>query len=388
MTRIGAEIWAADGFAALRGKRVGLVMNQASMLSDFTSTLDAMLAAKVDLRTVFGPQHGLWGHTQDNMIEWEGEGETGSGFRILSLYGEHREPTDAMLAGLDVLVVDLPDVGARYYTFIWTLALCMRACSRVGLPVVVLDRPNPIGGEVVEGPRMRPEMESFVGLFPIVARHGMTIGEIARWLQATQFPKCELSVVEMEGWTRNMHWPQTGRPWAMPSPNMPTYETALVYSGMCLFEGTKMSEGRGTTRPFEILGAPGVDGARLAALLNAEQFPGVVFRPYSFEPTFQKHARQICGGVHWHVTDPFALESVEVTFVMLQLLWRHWPDVAIHQDPPYEYVWDRRPLDLLTGDPALTAWIEEGGPREELEDRLDADASAWRAERQPHLLYG
>lgn len=387
MTTIGAERWADDGFRALHGKRVGLVMNQASMLADFTNTWQSMTRAGVDVRTVFGPQHGLWGHTQDNMIEWEGA-DAPTGPRILSLYGEHREPTDEMLAGLDVLVVDLPDVGARYYTFIWTLALCMKACARVGLPVVVLDRPNPIGGADVEGPRMRAEMASFVGLYPIVARHGLTIGEIALWLKATHHPGVELEVVTMLDWSRQMHWPATGRPWAMPSPNMPTYDTAVVYPGMCLFEGTKMSEGRGTTRPFEILGAPGVDGQRLADLMNAENLPGVVFRPYAFEPTFQKHAKTYCEGVHWHVTDPVTARSVLATFVMLRHLWREWPAAALHQDPPYEYVWDQRPLDLLTGDPALTSWIEEGQPRSVLTERLESDAEAWRAERTPFLLYG
>lgn len=385
MTIVGAEVWAAADFAALRGKRVGLVMNQASILSDYSFTLDAMLAAQVDLVAVFGPQHGLWGHTQDNMIEWEG-GESGA-YRIHSLYGEHREPTPEMLAGLDCLVVDLPDVGARYYTFIWTLALCMKACSALGLPVIVLDRPNPIGGVKVEGPRMKAEMASFVGLYPIVARHGMTIAEIARWLQATQFPDCILEIVPMTGWSRDMHWPDTGRPWAMPSPNMPTYETALVYPGMCLVEGTKLSEGRGTTRPFEIFGAPRIDSYAFALAMNSLGLPGVTFRPYSFEPTFHKFAKRLCGGVHWHVTDSRTVVSVEATFLALQYLWRNRVEGAQVQDPPYEYVWDRRPLDLLTGDPELSAWIEEDRPRDELKYRMISDLEQWDAERQEFLIY-
>lgn len=391
MTRVGIEAVVAEGFRQWRGRSLGLVVNQASILSDFQYTLDVVRARQAEggyrLAAIFGPQHGLSGHTQDNMIEWEGETGSGEAIPIHSLYGQVREPTDAMLADIDTLVIDLPDVGARYYTFIWTMALCMKAASERGIEVVVLDRPNPLGGAVVEGPRMKAEMESFVGLFPIVARHGLTIGEVAKWLQATHYPSCKLEVVPMTGWNRRMFWSDTERHWVMPSPNMPTLDTALVYPGMCLFEGTKLSEGRGTTRPFEICGAPYVDAEQLVADMHQLDLPGVRFRPYSFEPTFQKHAREVCHGLHFHVTDREKFRSVETTFHLLRILWRNHGKEVAWQDPPYEYVWDRRPIDLLTGDPELTSWIEENGSQHLLQQRLQDDAANWMTERKPFLLY-
>ncbi|MCE9559080.1 MAG: DUF1343 domain-containing protein [Armatimonadetes bacterium] len=320
------------------------------------------------------------------MIEWEG-GDATVGPPVYSLYGEVREPTDAMLAGIDLLVIDLPDVGARYYTFIWTMALCLKACERLGIPVLVLDRPNPLGGEVVEGPIMKAENASFVGLYPLPARHGMTIGEVGKYLQATQFPGVQLEILEMERWDRRMYFDGTGLPWALPSPNMPTLDTAIVYPGMCLFEGTKLSEGRGTTRPFEIFGAPFLDGEILASRLNGLGLEGVYFRPYSFEPTFQKCAREICGGCHIHVLDRNAFRSVEMVFLILREIREMAGDKMHWQDPPYEYVWDRRPIDLLTGDSELTDWIDHGGSREILSERLTTDAEKFTRQRQSSLIY-
>jgi len=378
-------------FEPLAGKRVGLVCNQASLGADYAHALPILEKAsgegKFKLTTVFGPQHGLWGHTQDNMIEWEGSGSEGPGLKVFSLYGELREPSREMLADIGVLVIDLPDVGARYYTFIWTMTLCLKACAENGVSVIVLDRPNPIGGSQVEGPIMSPAMDSFVGLYPAAARHGLTIGEVALWMQATQFPSVDLRIVAMQGWSRGMYWDQTGLPWAMPSPNMPTLDTAIVYPGMCLFEGTKLSEGRGTTRPFEIFGAPGIDGAALAQSLNNQGLPGVFFRPYEFEPTFQKHAKQTCGGCHIHVLDRKAFRPVVTAFQILRQIHEDFPTTLHWQDPPYEYVWDRRPIDLLTGDPETTSWITGTGTLSDFTEQLADSGSDFRISTQEYCLY-
>ena len=236
-------------------------------------------------------------------MEWKSYEHPRLHIPVYSLYGDHREPTAEMLEGLDVLLVDLQDVGSRYYTFIWTLYLSMRACERCGIAVVVLDRPNPINGVTTEGPVLDPNYKSFVGMHPIPVRHGRTIGELAQQFRDEAFPKCELSVLPMKNWERAMWFDQTGLPWVMPSPNMPTLETATVYPGMCLFEGTNISEGRGTTRPFEIFGAPFIDAEKLCTELNGLKLPGVFFRENYFQPTFQKFAGQLCGGAQIHVID-------------------------------------------------------------------------------------
>src|SRR5262249_46950024 len=226
-----------------------------------------------------------------------------TGLPVVSLYDRALAPREALLSGLDALVVDLQDVGARYYTFVWTTALCMQACARAGVPVVVLDRPNPLGGLRMEGNLPDPRAASFVGLYPLPARHGMTIGELAAYLNETHALGCDLTVVPMQGWRRAMRWEDTGLPWVAPSPNMPTPDTARVYPGGCLIEGPNLSEGRGTTRPFELVGAPFLDGRRLATALGRRALPGVAFRPAVFRPAFHKYRGQLCGGVQVHVTD-------------------------------------------------------------------------------------
>ena len=260
------------------------------------------------LTALFAPEHGLWGAPQDHAtIATDRDPVTG--MRVSSLYGERREPTPSMLAGLDVMVIDLQDVGSRYYTFAWTMALTMRACARAGVAVMVLDRPNPLGGEILEGNIPDPAFASFVGLHPLPIRHGLTIGEHARYLVREHGYGCALTVVPMRGWRRRMLWEDTGVPWVAPSPNMPTLDTARVYPGGCLIEGTNLSEGRGTTRPFEWIGAPWLDAHAYAAALTAARLPGVKFRPARFTPTFHKWANRLCGGVQVHVTDQGALQA-------------------------------------------------------------------------------
>jgi uncharacterized protein YbbC (DUF1343 family) len=241
----------------LRGARVGLVAHPASVNRKFGHAVDVLLhSRKFRLTTLFGPQHGILGQTQDNMVEWEGFRDPDTNLQVHSLYGKMRKPTQAMLAEVDILVIDLQDVGSRYYTFIWSLDLCMQACHALGKTIMVLDRPNPVGGHLTEGPVLKPEFTSFVGLRPLPVRHGMTIAEIGHYLEDRFYPGVHYRAIPLQGWKRNKWFDQTSLPWVLPSPNMPTLETATVYPGMCLLEGTNLSEGRGTTRPFEIFGAP------------------------------------------------------------------------------------------------------------------------------------
>jgi uncharacterized protein YbbC (DUF1343 family) len=256
-----------------------------------------------------------------------------------------------MLESLDVLLVDLQDIGSRYYTFIWTLYLCMRACERYGTAVIVLDRPNPINGVMTEGPVLEPSYKSFVGMHPIPVRHGRTIGELAQQFRDEAFPKCELSVLPMKNWERAMWFDETGLPWVMPSPNMPTVETATVYAGMCLFEGTNISEGRGTTRPFEIFGAPFIDSEKLCTELNALKLPGAFFRENYFQPTFQKFAGHLCGGAQIHVIDRECFQPFRMAVEIIKHIRKTYPEHFQWKQPPYEYEWKRLPIEILIGGP-------------------------------------
>ncbi|HSQ41839.1 MAG TPA: DUF1343 domain-containing protein [Fibrobacteraceae bacterium] len=335
----------------LRGARIGAVLHPASVGKNLHHSLDFLQESSSSLfrlSALFGPQHGIKGHTQDNMIEWEGYRDPQLGIPVYSLYGEHREPTPAMLEGLDALLVDLQDVGARYYTFIWTLYLCMRACEKQGIGVVVVDRPNPIGDRV-EGPVLELDHTSFVGLHSIPVRHGKTIGQLARQFQAECFPRVHLDVLEMQGWTPDLYFDQTGLPWVMPSPNMPTLETAIVYPGMCLFEATNVSEGRGTTRPFEFFGAPFIDADELCAEMNGMKLPGAFFRPHWFQPTFHKWVGQLCGGAQIHVTDRNIYLPFETAVCLLRFLFHRYPGEFQWKAPPYEYEYQKLPIDILLG---------------------------------------
>ena len=358
----GLERLRADGWRSLRGQRVGLVVHPASVDGELHHARDLFAHARpqVDLRALFGPQHGILGQTQDNMIEWRGFTDPGLGIPVHSLYGEHRKPTPEMLEGLDTLVVDLQDVGARYYTFVWTLLLCLEACAEQGKRVVVLDRPNPLGGLAVEGNVLDPEYRSFVGLAPVPMRHGLTIGELASFCRAWRGLDVELEVVAMDGWRRAMDFEATGLPWVLPSPNMPTVDTAFVYPGGCLLEGTNLSEGRGTTRPFEILGAPWVDGRELAAQMRAWNLPGCRLRPLSFEPTFHKFAGQVCGGVQVHVTDRALFEPVTTYTAAIAAVAGLYPGRFAWKQPPYEYEARKLPIDILAGGPRWREDVEAG----------------------------
>jgi uncharacterized protein YbbC (DUF1343 family) len=345
-----AEVWPAK----LRGARLGALLHPASVSANLIYTskiLERENGKLFQLAAFFGPQHGFLGQTQDNMIEWKSYEHPRLGIPVHSLYGEHREPTPAMLDGLDVLLVDLQDVGARYYTFIWTMFLAMRACEKAGVHVVVLDRPNPINGLTREGPILDREYFSFIGLHPIHVRHGRTIGELAQQFREEAFSKCELSILPMKNWKREMWFDETGLPWVMPSPNMPTLDTATVYPGLCLLEGTNISEGRGTTRPFESFGAPFIDAEALARELNHLDLAGVYFRETYFQPTFQKFAGEVCGGAQLHVTDRRKFQPFKTGIEIIKRIRKMCGDQFEWKQPPYEYEWKRLPIEILIGGP-------------------------------------
>jgi len=371
----------------LKGLRVGVLANPASVDGNFNHIVD-LLAASSDwkLAAIFGPQHGFRSDLQDNMIETPHAEDPKRGVPIFSLYSETREPTPDMLDLIDVLVIDLQDVGARIYTFIYTMANCLRAAARKGLPVIVCDRPNPIGG-AIEGPMLEPGFESFVGQFPIPMRHGMTVAELARLFNERHGIGADLEVVPMEGWSRKKYWDETGLPWVMPSPNMPTLDTAIVYPGTVLFEGTMLSEGRGTTRPFELIGAPWLDGEQLAARINGLELAGAHFRPAIFEPTFQKHARTTCGGCQIHVTNRHAFAPVKAGVALMRECYALAPDRFQWRPPPYEYVQDKMPIDILAGSSTLRAQIENQVPLEEIAQSWRAGEAEFAAAVSPYLLY-
>lgn len=370
----------------LAGQRVGIVANPASIDTSYTHIVDRLRRTPgVTLAAIFGPQHGFRSDVQDNMIETPHERR--APVPVYSLYSETREPTAAMLDGLDVLIIDLQDIGARIYTFIYTMANCLSACARHGVDVIVCDRPNPIGGVAVEGPMLDPAYRSFVGLFPIPMRHGMTIGELAQLFNDHFALGARLAVVPMTGWTRPSYADATGVPWVMPSPNIPTLDSAIVYPGTVLFEGTLASEGRGTTRPFELIGAPWVDAERLTDEMNAGGWPGVMFRPVVFEPTFQKHAHQACGGCQIHVLDRAVFRPVATGVALIERIRAADPSQFAWRPPPYEYEHDQEPIDILAGSPALRQAIDAGASAAAIEASWAPDIEAFQRLRQPFLRY-
>jgi uncharacterized protein YbbC (DUF1343 family) len=389
--RTGLDVLTEQDFSYLKGKTIGILCNQASIDSQFRHILDLLFPLHqkgiLKIKAVFGPQHGIWGHTQDNMIEWEGFEDSTTGLTIYSLYGKYRKPTDSMLDELDIILVDLPDVGARYYTFIWTMALVMEACTERKIPMLVLDRPNPINGEVSEGTILEDEYRSFVGLFPLAQRHGMTIGEIASYLKQEYMPQLQHQIILMQGWSRNLYFPETTLPWAMPSPNMPGWETALVYPGMCLLEGTNLSEGRGTTRPFEIFGAPWIDGRELCERLNTLNLPGVFFRAVQFLPTFQKYKDEICEGGFIHVSDRQIYQPVYTGIALLYEMLSTYQEHFSWNDPPYEYEYQKKPIDILIGNGWLRSMMEEQANLPEIRQRMEGECNEFNAIRTNYLLY-
>ncbi|HET7875017.1 MAG TPA: DUF1343 domain-containing protein [Methylomirabilota bacterium] len=385
--RSGLEVLARRFPALLRGRRVGLLCHQASVTHDLAHAVEVIGGLPgVRLAALFAAEHGLTGSAQDHAGIAPARDRV-TGLPVYSLYGRRLEPDPAMLRGLDALVVDLQDVGARYYTFVWTMALAMGACARLGVPVIVLDRPNPLGGLGLEGNLPDPRFASFVGLYPLPARHGMTIAELGAYLNETHAIGCDLTVVPMAGWRRAMAWQDTGLPWVAPSPNMPTPDTARVYPGGCLIEGTNLSEGRGTTRPFELVGAPFLDGERLARALNARRLPGVRFRAAAFEPTFHKWKGRLCQGVQVHVTDGARFRPFRTYLELIALARRQAGRRFRWRRPPYEFEMRKWPIDLLCGGEAIRRAIEQGVAVSRLEPAWRRDLARFARARRPYLLY-
>jgi uncharacterized protein YbbC (DUF1343 family) len=390
VTRVatGLERVLGDRLDALAGKRVGLIGNPTTVDARLRHAVDLLAAHPgIDLRVLFGPEHGLRGDAQDMISVGEAR-DARTGLPVYSLYGTDEAsltPRPESLADLDAVVFDIQDVGSRYYTYVWTMVLAMRACAAAGVAFVVLDRPNPIGGHLVEGGAIAPGYHSFVGLRSLPNRHGLTAGEIARWAAHEEKLDLALEVVTMSGWRRSMFFEDTGLPWVMPSPNMPTRDTALVYPGMCLVEGTELSEGRGTTRPFELAGAPFIDSEALAEELA--DLPGLIARPIVFRPTFHKWGGQPCGGVQLHVTDREAFRPYLTGVAFLRAVRTRWPEHFAWRTKAYEFVGDIPAIDLLAGSSLLRQGIEAGAPLGEVAATWADAEAAFRAERAPWLLY-
>lgn len=365
----------------------GLLAHQASVDRRFVHSVDKMRGWGYALKALFSPQHGFAGHTQANMIEVQSSWEKRYDVPLYSLYGEVRKPKPEMLDGLEAMVIDLQDVGARGYTFVWTLLYMLQACAAKGLRVVIIDRPNPIGGVEIEGPMLRPEFFSFVGLHAVPMRHGMTLGELALMMCAENQIDVKLQIKRAPGWKRRHYFEETGLPWVMPSPNVPTPTTTLLYPGMELLEGTNLSEGRGTTRPFEFFGAPYIDPHRLVTALNKMKLPGVYFRAASFEPTFDKWRGQLCHGAQIHITAPRAVRPIHTTAALLHTVIKHHGADFKFNNPPYEYEQRLMPFDILAGDSSLREALLAQTPLTKVVASWRRDCVAFAKRRKPFLLY-
>lgn len=386
--RTGVEALLESQLDLLDGQRVGLIVHPASINSRYEHTADLFYDhSRIELTALFGPQHGIRGETQDNMIEWQTFRDSRTGLPAYSLYGEARKPTPEMLGDVDVLVFDIQDVGTRVYTFIYTMALAMQAARECGKRFIVLDRPNPINGLQIEGNLLEPEFASFVGLYPIPMRHAMTVAELALMFNQEFGIHCDLDVVKMQGWRRAMWFDETNLPWVLPSPNMPTLETATVYPGQVMFEGTTVSEGRGTTRPFEIIGAPYIEPRRLAERLNEERLPGCIIRPLHFEPTFHKFKGEPCGGLQLHVTDRAAFKPVISGITIIAALRELYPDRFTWKAPPYEYVYDKPPVDVINGSASIREMVDAGVSPSAIEAGWSAGLAGFTARQTAYRLY-
>jgi uncharacterized protein YbbC (DUF1343 family) len=389
--RFGIDVLADSGFAALRGRAVGAIVNPTSVDGRFRHLADLLHRAPgVRLEALFGPEHGVRGEAQYMVAVDDVARDARTGVPVHSLYGSRFEslsPRPEWLRGLEALVFDVQDVGARYYTYVYTMALALAAAAKAHVPFFVLDRPNPLGLTLTEGNLVGEGFRSFVGLYPWPTRHGMTVGELARWLNQTQGLGAELQVVACQGLTRQMWWSEVGRAFIPPSPNMPTPDTALVYPGMCLGEGTNVSEGRGTCRPFEQFGAPWLDGRQVAERLEALGLPGVTFRPCSFTPTFDKWAGQSCQGAFLHVTDRRAFLPLRTGIAVFQACFELGGAHFAWRPDAYEFVTDIPAFDLLCGTDQVRLGIEAGHSLDELTRGFDQARQPFVEARGRYALY-
>jgi len=385
---IGLEKVLNEHGNVLKGFRIGLICNQASVNRQFQHAADLFHENQdINLIALFGPQHGIRGAVQDNMVETAHGVDKLTGLPVYSLYSETRQPTEEMLSGVDALVFDLQDVGGRVYTFIYTMANAMKACAKYGKKIFILDRPNPIGGLAVEGNLLELGHESFVGQYPIPMRHGLTVGELAQFFNREFNIDCELEVISMHDWERGDFLDETNAPWVMPSPNIPMVDTTVVFPGTVFFEGTEISEGRGTTRPFEMVGAPYIDGREYADALASLELPGVIFRAINFLPTFQKHAGQECGGVFLHVHNRKSFEPVITGIAMIKTAYELYTDNFSWKTTPYEYEFNRNPFDVIAGTTGVREMIESGKSVNEIKISWQTDIEKFNQMRTPYLIY-
>ncbi len=384
----GLEVFLAEPPAWVQGARLGFLNHIPSVGPDFTSARE-LIARRFpgQLQVLFSPQHGLLGEKQDNMIASADFIDPLLKLPVVSLYGPRLAPPPESLAAVDVILADLADVGTRVYTFAATLAKVMEVAGPLGKKVAVLDRPNPISGAAVEGNLLHPQWASFVGPYPLPMRHGFSLGELARYYRVTQDLECDLEVIPARGWRRGQYFDDTGLPWVLPSPNLPTLDSALVYPGQVLLEGTNLSEGRGTTRPFELCGAPFLELDRLRPVLKEHPLPGVILREACFEPTFHKWAGELCRGYQLHVTDRRTFKPYYTTLTLLSVLRQLYPQEFAWRRPPYEYELERLPIDLLTGDDCIRRGLDRGLTAAELEAAWQEDLARFLEVRQEFLLY-
>ena len=387
-TRTGLEVFCEQHARYRLGNRLGILANPASVDSRYRHARDRIHEEFPGrLAALYAPQHGFFAEKQDNMKESADFTDPDLGIPVFSLYGTTRVPTPEMMAPIDTLLIDLQDAGTRVYTFIYTMAYCMEAAAAAGVQVVVLDRPNPVNGFVVEGNLLVPEYASFVGRFPIPMRHALTIGELARLFNDHFNIGCDLTIVPMENWRRDMFFSQTGLPWVAPSPNLPTPLSALVYPGQVIWEGTNISEGRGTTRPFELFGAPFIDPRQILTFLGPKGIAGVVLRPVLFEPTASKWSGSPCRGFQIHPVTPENYRPYTASLLLLQTILRLYPARFEWSRPPYEYEYQKMPIDLILGDPDVRRRLEQLEPIESLETSWKVDLERFRDLSRTYHLY-
>ena len=386
--QLGLEVCAEAPPAVLKGARLGVLANAASVDRDWQGTSAVLQRALPgSLAAVFAPQHGFWGQEQANMIETAHARDPRFDVPLYSLYSEVRQPTEEMLADLDVLVIDLQDVGCRVYTFLWTVLECLHACARNDLRVVVLDRPNPLGGAVVQGPLLNMEFSSFVGGMPMPMRHGLTLGEAARWMRDALDIQVDLQVIPVRGWTRPQRFEDLSRKWVPTSPNLPTMESVSVYPGQVLLEGTNLSEGRGTTLPFQLVGAPYIDALVLTEALTSQSIPGVLFRPVRFRPEFDKWAGSSCGGIGMQVTSFGEFNPYHTSVMILEAVHRLWPAEFAWREPPYEYEAVHWPIDIISGSDDLRIAVDAQCVPDSLAAIVEVDADDWLQRTHAARMY-
>lgn len=385
--KLGCEVMAQAPPSWLRSARLGLLANQASVAHSFEHVSVLIRKAGGSLSCLFSPQHGFFGDKQANMIESSDAWDVSHSIPVFSLYGSVRQPSPAMLEGIDVLLIDLQDVGARIYTYGTTMGLCLEQAARVGVKVVVLDRPNPINGKDVEGNILKEDHRSFVGRYPIPMRHGLTMGELARYIVFKCGVSCDLEVISMEGWKRGDFFPDTGLPWCFPSPNMPSWETALLYPGMVLFEGANVSEGRGTTLPFQLFGAPFLDQQAMLRFLERFDLEGIFFRPVCFEPTFDKWRGELCHGFQIHITDREKVRPYRLGLALLQAFLHIHAEHFRWLPPPYEYEREKLPIAILLGNGILKQQLEEGIDPARMEKAWMQEIAVYRSDCESCFIY-